>query len=178
MGKDKIAHNEQFLLFPWCFLLDQKVLSRFVNVFDIISLIVAEFEKPTIGISGKGLILTIGSSKHKDLWKTWERKKGNSCKKQFFLLTQFSFYHINKLPFVLATSDIVCDFIQDSPRFVIRLWCPYTLYLGFGHSRNCRIAKYHLLGKQQNSTVFEKIGFVFHKEETLVINSLPHNPDF
>ena len=33
----------------------QSVVSPFVNIFDIISLFAAEFEKPKIGISGKGL---------------------------------------------------------------------------------------------------------------------------
>ena len=47
--------NEQFLLFPQCFLLNQITVSRFVHIFDIISLFAAELEKPKIGISGKGL---------------------------------------------------------------------------------------------------------------------------
>ena len=55
MGKEEIAHNEQFLLFPQCFLLNQITESQFVYIFDIISLFAAEFKKPKIGISGKGL---------------------------------------------------------------------------------------------------------------------------
>ena len=55
MGKEEIAHNEQFLLFPQCFLLNQKFVSPFLNIFDIISLFAAEFKKPKIGVSGKGL---------------------------------------------------------------------------------------------------------------------------
>ena len=55
MGKGEIAHNEQFLLFPQCFLLNQIIVSPFVHIFDIISLLAAELEKPKIGISGKGL---------------------------------------------------------------------------------------------------------------------------
>ena len=54
MGKDEIASNKQFLLFPQCFLLNQTSESPFVYIFDIISLFAAEFEKPKIGISGKG----------------------------------------------------------------------------------------------------------------------------
>ena len=50
VGKEEIAHNEQFLLFPQCFLPNQKILSTFVNIFDIISLFAAEFEGPKIGI--------------------------------------------------------------------------------------------------------------------------------
>ena len=42
MGKGEIAHNEQFLLFPQYFLLNQIIVSPFVHIFDIISLFVAE----------------------------------------------------------------------------------------------------------------------------------------
>ena len=56
MGKEEeIAHTKEFLLFPQCFLLDQKIASQFVNIFDTISLLAAELEKNKIGISGKGL---------------------------------------------------------------------------------------------------------------------------
>ena len=53
--KEEIAHNEQFLLFQQCFLLNQKTVSPFVNIFDIISLFAAELEEPTIRISSNGL---------------------------------------------------------------------------------------------------------------------------
>ena len=53
--KEEMAHNKQFLLFPQYFLLNQIFKSPFVHIFDIISLFAAEFEKPKIGISGKGL---------------------------------------------------------------------------------------------------------------------------
>ena len=52
----EIARNKQFLLFPQCFLLNQIIVSLFINIFDIISLFAAEFEEPKIGISGQGLI--------------------------------------------------------------------------------------------------------------------------
>ena len=56
VGKEEIAHNEQFLLFPQCFLLNQTtVVSPFINIFDIISLFAAECEESKIGISGKVL---------------------------------------------------------------------------------------------------------------------------
>ena len=55
MRKGEIAHNEQFLLFPQCFLLNQIIVSPFVHIFDIISLFAAELEDPKFGISGKGL---------------------------------------------------------------------------------------------------------------------------
>ena len=54
VGKGEIAGNEQFLLFPQCFLPDQIIVSPFVHIFDIIPLFVAEFEKPKTGISGRG----------------------------------------------------------------------------------------------------------------------------
>ena len=46
---------KQFLLFPQCFLLNQKIVSSSVNIFDIISLFDAELEEPRTGIWGKGL---------------------------------------------------------------------------------------------------------------------------
>ena len=55
VGKGEIARNEQFLLFPQCFLINQIIVSPFVHIFDIISLFAAEFEEPKIGVSGKGL---------------------------------------------------------------------------------------------------------------------------
>ena len=51
--KGVIAHNEQFLLSPQCFLLNQIIVFPFVQIFDIISVFAAEFGKPKIGISGK-----------------------------------------------------------------------------------------------------------------------------
>ena len=55
MGKGEIARNEQFLLFPQCFVLNQIIVSPFVHILDIIPLFTAELEAPKIGISGKGL---------------------------------------------------------------------------------------------------------------------------
>ena len=55
VGKEEIAHNEQFLLFSQCFLLNQTIVSPFINIFDIISLFAAECEESKIGISGKVL---------------------------------------------------------------------------------------------------------------------------
>ena len=55
VGREEIAHKEQFLLFPQCFLLNQKIVLPFVNIFDIMFLFAAEMEEPEIGISGKQL---------------------------------------------------------------------------------------------------------------------------
>ena len=55
VGKEEIARNEQFLLFPQCFLFSQKIISLFVNIFDIISFFAIEVEEPKISISGIGL---------------------------------------------------------------------------------------------------------------------------
>ena len=53
VGKEEIAHNDQFLLFPECFLLNQKTVFPFVNTYDIISLLAAELEFTTYFISAK-----------------------------------------------------------------------------------------------------------------------------
>ena len=50
VGKEEIARNEQFLLFPQCFLLNQKIVSPFVNIFEVISLSAAELEESKIGM--------------------------------------------------------------------------------------------------------------------------------
>ena len=42
--KEEIAHNDQFLLFPQSFLLNQKIVSSLVHSFDIISLFAAEMK--------------------------------------------------------------------------------------------------------------------------------------
>ena len=52
VGKEEIACNKQVLLFLQCFLLNQKTVSPFVNIFNIISLLAAELEESKIGISG------------------------------------------------------------------------------------------------------------------------------
>ena len=46
VGKGEIAHNEQFLLFPQCFLLIETIVSPFFHIFYIISLFAAELEEP------------------------------------------------------------------------------------------------------------------------------------
>ena len=48
--KEEIARNEQFLLFPQCFLLNQIIVPQFVHIFDIIFLFDAELEEPTTDI--------------------------------------------------------------------------------------------------------------------------------
>ena len=50
MGKEEIARNEQFVLFPQCSPLNQIIVSPFVNIFDIISLLAAELEEPKIAM--------------------------------------------------------------------------------------------------------------------------------
>ena len=53
--KKKLLVNKQFFLFTKCFLLSQIIESSFIYLLDIISSFAAEFEKPKIGISGRGL---------------------------------------------------------------------------------------------------------------------------
>ena len=55
MGKGEIARNEQFLLFPQCFLINQIIVSPLIHIFDITSLFAAELEDPKICIWCKGL---------------------------------------------------------------------------------------------------------------------------
>ena len=46
VGKGKIARNEQFLLFPQCFQLNQITVSPLVHIFDVVSLFAVELEEP------------------------------------------------------------------------------------------------------------------------------------
>ena len=55
MGKGEIAHNERFLLFLQCFLLNQIIVSPFVHILYIIPLFGAKCEEPKICISDRGL---------------------------------------------------------------------------------------------------------------------------
>ena len=50
VGKEEIARDKQFLLFPQFFPLNQFIvdLSPFVHIFEIISLFAAELEEPKI----------------------------------------------------------------------------------------------------------------------------------
>ena len=50
VGKEEIARIEQFLLFPQFFLLNQRIVSPFVNIFDNMPLFAAELEEPKIGM--------------------------------------------------------------------------------------------------------------------------------
>ena len=52
VGEGEIARNEQFLLFPQCFLLNQIIVSLFVSIVDIISLVAAEFVKLAYQVKG------------------------------------------------------------------------------------------------------------------------------
>ena len=60
VGKEEIACYKQFLLFPQCFLVNQKIVSPIINIFDIIFLFATELEERKIGISGKGLSWLVG----------------------------------------------------------------------------------------------------------------------
>ena len=44
VGKEEIARNKQCLLFQQCFLLSQKIVSPYVNIYDIISVFAAELK--------------------------------------------------------------------------------------------------------------------------------------
>ena len=62
LGKEEIACNERFRLFPLCFLFKEIIVSPFVHIFAIISLFAVKLEKPKIGISGEGLNNSISDS--------------------------------------------------------------------------------------------------------------------
>ena len=66
VGKEEIARNELFLLFPQHFPLNQKVVFSFVSIYDILSLFATELEEPKIGMQGKGL--TLHASKFGYIW--------------------------------------------------------------------------------------------------------------
>ena len=53
VGKEEIAHNKQFLLFPQCFYSIRLTVSPFVYISDIISLFAAELEELKIATWGK-----------------------------------------------------------------------------------------------------------------------------
>ena len=52
VGKGEIACNEQFLLLPQSFQLNQIIVSPYVYIFDFLSLFAVELVEPEIGISG------------------------------------------------------------------------------------------------------------------------------
>ena len=60
--------KEKLLLFPQCFLLNQKIESPFVDTFGIISLFAAELEDPKIDILCKGLNTYTSSRPNPMLW--------------------------------------------------------------------------------------------------------------
>ena len=53
VGKEEIAHKEQFLLFPQCFLLNQKTVSPFFNIYDIISFLLLNWKRPKLACEVK-----------------------------------------------------------------------------------------------------------------------------
>ena len=62
VGNGEIARDEQLLLFPQGFLLNQIIVSPFVHIFDMISLLAPKLEESKIGISGRGLIINCSGS--------------------------------------------------------------------------------------------------------------------
>ena len=54
-GKRRNCSKEQYLLLPQCFLINQKIVSLFVNIFDIEFLFAAEMVEPKIDMWGKEL---------------------------------------------------------------------------------------------------------------------------
>ena len=85
--KGVIVRNEQILLFPQCFLLNQIIISPFVHIFDIKSLFAAKLEESKISISGKGLT-NYDTMSHFDARKIYSC--GKDCeKRRNYLLQEF-----------------------------------------------------------------------------------------
>ena len=86
MGKGKIAHYEQFLLFPQCFLLNRKIVSAFVHIFDIISLFAAELKEPKMGTSGEGFNLSVMTIFcHSDVLSIMQETVSHAVSQQYFV---------------------------------------------------------------------------------------------
>ena len=106
VGKEEIAHNEQFLLFQQCSLLDQKIVSPFVKIFEIICLFAAELEEPKEPMWGKGLMTAwsrpLNPFPHNDaFWCPWETSllKRLWEKEKLLVTSNFSFSHSVFYPF-------------------------------------------------------------------------------
>ena len=50
VGKEEIARNEKFPLFPQCFLLNKIIVSPYAHIFYNISIFAEKLEDPKIGI--------------------------------------------------------------------------------------------------------------------------------
>ena len=102
VGKEEIARNEQFLLFPQCFLLDQIIVSPSVHIFDI-SLFTAELEEPKLGISGNGL----NAQCRADFYQLWERSilKTMWENEKMLVTSIFSLFHNVFSVFILAALE-------------------------------------------------------------------------
>ena len=87
---ENIVGNKQFLLFPQCFLLNQIIVSPFVNIFDIVSLFAA-----VIGISGEGVFNTCNPLLHNAKFNDSEELDfQKQCGKKTLLVTNtFSLSH-------------------------------------------------------------------------------------
>ena len=98
--KEKFAHNEQFLLFPQCFLLNWITVSPFVHIFDIITFFATEFKKPKISLTGKGFPKnpTFNDPKEEGFGKTlWEQEK--MLVTSIFSFSHSVIYSFNSLPY-------------------------------------------------------------------------------
>ena len=118
VGKEEIARNEQFLLIPQCNLLNLKIVSPFVNIFDIISLFAVKLEEPKIGMRGKGLTFNVNCH-----CTTKQSNKQGPCT-YFHVMTILSFNE----PFTLMLTVINCGFAENKS-FVSQLFCPRRMDL-------------------------------------------------
>ena len=120
VGIEEIARNEQFLLFPQCFLLNQKIISTFVSIYDIMIymyLFAADFEEPKISIRGKGISLyyTIVSfnDPKKEAFRNKSVKRRKCCKPVFSNFpTMFFTFPKENIYFVVTSNYIICKNCQ------------------------------------------------------------------
>ena len=115
-GKEEISRNEQFLLFQQCFLLSQKILSPFNNIYDIIIIFIAAgLEESEIGIWGKGLTLLhtfrfLTTLNMKALENT--AGKGENAGNQHFLLFPQCFILYQRKTSIFSFSNSVLYYIK------------------------------------------------------------------
>ena len=131
VGKEEIARNKQFLLFPRCFLLNQIIVPPSVHTFVIISLFAVELEEPEIGIVGKGLTLYHTTLTFNDLAEEvqfetlWEDK--------MLVLVFCSFYHyvfyLFQSKLKMYESQLICGLQMPSVWTCLKFCCLVKSFL-------------------------------------------------
>ena len=135
VGKGEIARNEQFLLCPQCFQLNQITVSPFVHIFDIIPLFHVESEEPKIGLSGKGLItrlrLTPETFFFHSLQSAGDHVKFNLPMAYSTWVLEWGFLKFKDAYAASGQTDMMCDMIKWPLDYFLKCWVPdqNTLYV-------------------------------------------------